>query len=101
MSLLGRSSNLCAETRASRRCGSDPSLRRIDRRRIVHAAGIGAGMVRGVPRYRHRLMAGATMTAVVAGGWGLSTGTARSAEQDHAAHQALAAATSAAQVTVG
>ncbi|MEU8658778.1 galactose oxidase-like domain-containing protein [Actinoplanes philippinensis] len=41
------------------------------------------------------------MTAVVAGGWGLSTGTARSAEQDHAAHQALVAATSAAQVTVG
>jgi hypothetical protein len=46
-------------------------------------------------------MAGATVTAAVAGGMALTSGTARSAEQDHAAHQALAAATGAAQVTVG
>jgi hypothetical protein len=46
-------------------------------------------------------MAGATVTAAVAGGMALSSGAAQSAEQDHSAHQALAAAAGAAQVTVG
>jgi hypothetical protein len=63
--------------------------------------GMGAGMVR-MSHVGRRLMAGATVTAAVAGGMALSAGTAQSAEQDHAAHQALAAATAgAAQVTVG
>ncbi|MEU4155873.1 galactose oxidase-like domain-containing protein [Actinoplanes sp. NPDC026670] len=53
-------------------------------------------------RAGRRLMAGATVTAAVAGGMALSAGTAQSAEQDHAAHQALAAAAAGAtQVTVG
>ncbi|GAA0440155.1 hypothetical protein Aca07nite_47950 [Actinoplanes capillaceus] len=58
-------------------------------------------MVRGVSGLGRRLMAGATVTAAVAGGMALSAGTAQSVEQDHTAHQALAAMAGAAQVTVG
>jgi hypothetical protein len=62
-------------------------------------------MVRGISRHRHRLLAGATVVATVAGGMALSAGTAMSAENGapehrHPATRALAAS-GAAQVTVG
>jgi hypothetical protein len=62
-------------------------------------------MVRGISRHRHRLLAGATVAATVAGGMALSAGTALSAESgasehSHTATRALAAS-GATQVTVG
>jgi hypothetical protein len=61
-------------------------------------------MVRGKSPHRHRVLAGATVTAVVAGVTALSVGTAQSAENEsehhHLAGNALAAA-AANQVTVG
>ncbi|MEU4626168.1 galactose oxidase-like domain-containing protein [Actinoplanes sp. NPDC023801] len=63
-------------------------------------------MVRGISRHRHRLLAGATVAATVAGGMALSVGTALSAENrsapehHHTVARALAPSP-AAQVTVG
>ncbi|GIE36621.1 exported oxidase [Actinoplanes italicus] len=56
-------------------------------------------MVRGITRHRHRLLAGATVAATVAGGMALSAGTAMSGESS-AATPALKTS-DAAQVTVG